>query len=68
MKCPCKGCIKRKLACHSHCKEYEEWRIYYQAVKDDLREKGSLYISDESLRVYWQNLRRTNRKYAINKK
>ena len=25
MKCPCKGCFRRKLGCHGFCKEYQEW-------------------------------------------
>lgn len=23
---PCKNCIKRKVGCHSNCKEYFEWK------------------------------------------
>ena len=26
MKCPCKGCDKRELGCHSKCNEYKTWK------------------------------------------
>lgn len=64
MKCPCKGCTDRTITCHSVCSKYEEWKIYDRAVKDDLKEKGAMYISDHSLREYWNNLRRVNRKFV----
>lgn len=30
---PCKGCPNRKVACHSHCQEYQEWRETYDEAK-----------------------------------
>lgn len=68
MRCPCKGCENRTVTCHAVCHAYEEWKIEYQAMKDDLRENNALFLSDHSLRVHWNNLKRGNRKYAVNKK
>lgn len=59
---PCYGCTRRKMNCHGSCKEYEEWLIYYQAIKDDLKDKRSLYVSDFALRAYWDRLKRANRR------
>lgn len=25
MKCPCKGCEKRKIGCHTNCPDYGAW-------------------------------------------
>lgn len=37
--CPCDGCVapKRKMYCHSHCKEYTEWAIAEQEKKEKKR-------------------------------
>ena len=37
--CPCDGCVfpKRKMYCHSHCKEYKEWAAEEQEKKDKKR-------------------------------
>ena len=35
MKCPCKGCDRRKLNCHGFCEEYKAWRGW----KDEVNRK-----------------------------
>ena len=34
--CPCDGCYapKRKMYCHSHCKEYIEWSAAEKEIKE----------------------------------
>ena len=66
MKCPCRGCVKRTVTCHVTCRECEDWRIYQTAVKEDLRDKGALYVSDFALRRHWDNIRRPARKHRDN--
>jgi hypothetical protein len=36
--CPCKDCTKRVLACHSGCKDYNEWKGNAVEVKEPFRE------------------------------
>ena len=67
MICPCKGCTKRKIGCHGKCIEFEDWQIYHKAVKEDLREHGALYFSDQALRAHWEHVKRMNRKHTCNK-
>lgn len=58
MKCPCKGCEKRKLGCHARCGDYQafsEWRA------DENRRKNIEAInrskSPNQMKGYWKLLR-----------
>lgn len=46
--CMCKNCSKRKIGCHSNCKDYKKFRDEIQKEKDNktefLRKHGSIYI------------------------
>lgn len=37
--CPCKGCTKRHLRCHSTCEEYLEWKEYVTEENNALKEQ-----------------------------
>lgn len=65
MKCPCQGCTTRTVTCHANCRRYEDWKIYDKAVKDDLREHGALYCSDQAIRAHWDKIKRPTRKHKI---
>lgn len=47
--CMCKNCPKRKLGCHSDCKDYKKFREKIQKMKDDknefFRKHGSIYYT-----------------------
>ena len=51
MKCPCKGCPKRTLTCHSVCTPYEDWKIERAAINDWNREKNRTLASDAYFRL-----------------
>ena len=62
---PCCGCEKRKIACHGACEAYKAWSAEQEAIHEDLRKKkGECYISKESMKKHWRNLRMQNRKYV----
>ena len=35
--CPCLGCTKRTITCHSDCKEYSEWCDKLESMKANYR-------------------------------
>ena len=39
-KCPCKGCVDRRLTCHGFCRQYKDWQKENQAEKEWLREQN----------------------------
>ena len=62
---PCFQCGKRTIICHGLCEEYKAWKAEQEAMHEDLRKKkGECYISEQSVRKHWRNLRRQNCKYT----
>lgn len=62
---PCYGCTRRTITCHGVCREYQDWTQEREAINADLRKKkGECYISKESMKKHWRNLRTQNRKYV----
>ena len=41
MKCPCKDCDRRKLLCHSFCKEYHEFVAWREEVREKRQKEGA---------------------------
>ena len=60
MRCPCKGCEppKRKLYCHSHCKEYKEWVEPLEKAREAERLSKTYTPSDGARKIFWNKLRR----------
>lgn len=38
MTCPCKGCMDRKVGCHSKCSKYIEWKAEWDRRKNMITE------------------------------
>ena len=38
MTCPCKGCMDRKVGCHSKCSKYIEWKAEWDRRKNSIDE------------------------------
>jgi hypothetical protein len=62
LSCPGKGCDRRTLTCHGVCRKYEEWKIERAAIKDWIREKNMLEVSDTVIRKYWKNIKYRRRR------
>jgi len=56
-KCPCKDCKKRKISCHSTCKNYLEW------VKKNEYLKHKERIEKVDVSSGWCYKRKGKRKY-----
>lgn len=37
--CPCNGCDRRLVGCHTLCREYQQWRKGFEAEKAARREE-----------------------------
>lgn len=61
---PCYECTRRTITCHGVCEEYKAFQKEREAINADLRERKIRYISHESLRKHWRNLRTQNRKHV----
>ena len=48
MKCPCRGCDRRTITCHSVCRQYQEWKIYNEDRRKWLR--GQKYVPTDGIR------------------
>ena len=55
-KCECKGCTKREVGCHSHCKSYLTWKKEYLIEKQKAIDKQIIdmysYSKYESYFIY----------------
>ena len=61
---PCYGCTRRTITCHGVCEDYQAYKKEREAINNDLRERKDFpYISEESKRKSWRNLRLQSRKY-----
>ena len=49
MVCPCKGCLDRKLYCHSSCPRYLEWKS--GIVKYDNTDEHLRYLRDKKTKA-----------------
>ena len=54
----CKGCTKRELGCHSHCKDYLEQK----AKRDKINEERRKYNDEEADFLRVRNNRRNKRR------
>lgn len=59
MKCPCKGCAKRAIHCHSNCTEgYKEWREELDAINSERKKWNQVKgISRDQELKYRRNLK-----------
>lgn len=58
MKCPCKGCFRRKLGCHGFCKEYQEWAASRHEINRKRQmEKENRQLSRDQELKYRKNLK-----------
>ena len=58
MKCPCKGCFKRKLGCHGFCEEYKTWREWYNRINQKRQaENATKQLSRDHELKYRKNLK-----------
>ena len=63
MKCPCKGCLRRKLGCHGFCEPYKEWRGWHDEVNRKKQADGELRrLSRDHEIKYRQNLKQGRKK------
>lgn len=44
MVAPCKDCMKRKISCHSSCKQYKDWKCRYK-TKDEEESEYRAYLN-----------------------
>lgn len=51
IKPPCKDCDRREIGCHSHCKEYKEYRRLIDARKEAEKSKKEADIICEEITV-----------------
>ena len=58
MKCPCKGCGKRTITCHSVCAEYKEWSAHNEQIREMKRKETDRHqLSHGIVRKHWRNLK-----------
>ena len=58
MKCPCKGCTRRKLGCHGFCDQYKLWREWQDKVNKLRQADGELkQLSRDHELKYRKNLK-----------
>lgn len=59
LKCPCKGCDRRKLLCHGSCQTYQQWKKELDAVNDAKRRDSEKYgaISTNRKHYVWKMIR-----------
>ena len=50
---PCKDCTTRSLGCHSGCKEYQDFRVFCDAVAVERRHRVEIndYVSEVMKRL-----------------
>ena len=53
-KCPCKGCDRRLVGCHSLCAEYKDWRL--ELDKQNAKKPPSHELSRSMKRHIWRKM------------
>ena len=65
MKCPCKGCDRRKLGCHGFCDQYKEWREWANKINQKRQADGELkQLSRDHELKYRKNLKHGRKRGA----
>ena len=59
MKCPCKGCLDRKLGCHGRCERYQEWSASRHEInRKRIADKEMIQLSRDHEMKYRKNLKK----------
>jgi len=58
--CPCKGCDKRCIGCHSDCEQYKEWKTDRDEMLAQRRLEYSSH-TDKRQMPFWKLYNRQNR-------
>lgn len=58
MRCPCKGCDRRKLGCHGRCEQYKAWTASRHEInRKRYAEQDVRQLSRDHERKYRRNLK-----------